>query len=424
MRDGRVLWVDDSAEMRRFYQMVWERAGVRLRTVVAEDGETGFRLLRDGRRRWSALLTDHVHGGPSGGELLRWARQHRPRLPVAMITASPLWDVLRQSGGRRPDVYCALPGRVEDYLRVGRFLQRPRRRRRTLTLWSWGRPPGHLLRKRMRRLPWALGVILLAACPRADTGAGAQISFLPHTLYTAGPAAIDLTGDGRPEGVAVLGGAVSTHGDDWQKRPDVYDMELNAMRGVGDLLPEKRGIVIWETRGGSRRVLYRTSRHVGDHLVRAAVLEFPAPAAKQFLTWSRVDGSGRFLQAALLRWDGRRVREVFSWTDLQHGSLWVGNLDGNGTLAIVVSSQVTAGEPVASPAEYEVTVWLANLRGEWREAAGYAVQVSPREWAALGLLSEFKTVARFIRSWQSGTLAPGWRVVRGAHGRLKAGGPG
>ena len=81
-----VLIIDDDPTQRRLLQAAVEKAGFAVRT--APDGEAGLALGRDAREGIDVVLLDLVMPGLSGQETLDMLMEHRPELPVIVLTAS------------------------------------------------------------------------------------------------------------------------------------------------------------------------------------------------------------------------------------------------------------------------------------------------------------------------------------------------
>ncbi|KPJ64094.1 hypothetical protein AMK68_02395 [candidate division KD3-62 bacterium DG_56] len=80
---ARILIADDEPNICQVLATVLGRDGHQV--LVSHDGEHALRVLED--REVDLLITDVVMRKVSGIDLLHWAREHRPQLPVIMITA-------------------------------------------------------------------------------------------------------------------------------------------------------------------------------------------------------------------------------------------------------------------------------------------------------------------------------------------------
>lgn len=92
MKPASILIVDDDASLRAMLGLALRRAGWRVRT--ASGGPEALRLLRRGPCRW--ILTDAGMWPMDGFELALRARRLRPRLRIAMMSAT---DHERRSRG-------------------------------------------------------------------------------------------------------------------------------------------------------------------------------------------------------------------------------------------------------------------------------------------------------------------------------------
>ncbi|GEM_PF-642073 len=89
----RVLVVDDEEELARGVSAFFERNACR--TWIATDTETALRTL-ESRRDLDLLITDIYlgpgEGRPGGHRLAAWCAEHRPWLPVILLTGKPSMD--------------------------------------------------------------------------------------------------------------------------------------------------------------------------------------------------------------------------------------------------------------------------------------------------------------------------------------------
>ena len=113
-----VLIIDDDPTQRRLLQAAVEKAGFAVRT--APDGEAGLAIGRDAREGVDVVLLDLVMPGLSGQETLALLMEHRPELPVIVLTATGGIDTVVQamrSGAHDFFVKPASPERVITSIR-------------------------------------------------------------------------------------------------------------------------------------------------------------------------------------------------------------------------------------------------------------------------------------------------------------------
>jgi DNA-binding NtrC family response regulator len=118
----RILLVDDEHSLRVTLAANLELEGMQV--VEAESGERALELLQSGS--FDLMLSDIRMSGMSGAELFEHARKLRPEMPVLLMTAFALEDVVRAA--LRSGVFAVLakPFDVEHVSRtVLRALRRP-----------------------------------------------------------------------------------------------------------------------------------------------------------------------------------------------------------------------------------------------------------------------------------------------------------
>ena len=84
IRDGAVLVVDDYEANRHGLRLLLERAGHRV--VTADDGRKGLALCQT--EDFDLLFLDIFMPGMDGFETMRMVRQHRPQIPIIVISAT------------------------------------------------------------------------------------------------------------------------------------------------------------------------------------------------------------------------------------------------------------------------------------------------------------------------------------------------
>ena len=90
-----VLIVDDDPTQRRLMQAAVERQGFRARLV--ENGDQALEEASDAKNGISVVLLDLIMPGLSGMETLERLLEHRPDLPVIVLTASGGIDTVVQA---------------------------------------------------------------------------------------------------------------------------------------------------------------------------------------------------------------------------------------------------------------------------------------------------------------------------------------
>ncbi|MEN8718969.1 MAG: sigma-54 dependent transcriptional regulator [Oceanococcaceae bacterium] len=98
----RILIIDDEADIRATVEILLGRAG--LDTRAADSVKAALSWLE--REPFDAVLTDMRLGDGTGLDVVRWIRQHRPTVPVAVITAY----------GAARDAVTALKAGAFDYI--------------------------------------------------------------------------------------------------------------------------------------------------------------------------------------------------------------------------------------------------------------------------------------------------------------------
>ena len=117
MTSKRILLVDDEGSLRVTLAANLELDGFQV--VEAESGERALELLRDGA--FDLMLSDIRMPGISGAELFQRARQIHPEMPVVLMTAFALEDVVR--GALREGVF-AVVAKPFDVGHVSRMVLR------------------------------------------------------------------------------------------------------------------------------------------------------------------------------------------------------------------------------------------------------------------------------------------------------------
>jgi two-component system response regulator (stage 0 sporulation protein F) len=82
----RVLLVDDEAGIRELVIEVLTREGFKVESTG--NGNEALRMFR--RRRYDLVITDLLHPGLNGAELIGKIRKLKPWHPVLLFTASPI----------------------------------------------------------------------------------------------------------------------------------------------------------------------------------------------------------------------------------------------------------------------------------------------------------------------------------------------
>jgi CheY-like chemotaxis protein len=82
---ARILVVDDDAAVQVTVRLLLERAGHHV--VTADDGRKGLALCETGD--FDLLFLDIFMPGMDGFETMRMVRQHRPQMPIIVISGRP-----------------------------------------------------------------------------------------------------------------------------------------------------------------------------------------------------------------------------------------------------------------------------------------------------------------------------------------------
>jgi CheY-like chemotaxis protein len=83
---ARILVVDDDAAVQMTVRLLLERAGHIV--VTADDGRKGLALCQSGD--FDLLFLDIFMPGMDGFETMRMVRQHRPQIPIIVISGRPI----------------------------------------------------------------------------------------------------------------------------------------------------------------------------------------------------------------------------------------------------------------------------------------------------------------------------------------------
>lgn len=83
---ARILVVDDDAAVQLTIRLLLERAGHSV--VTADDGRKGVALCQTGD--FDLLFLDIFMPGMDGFETMRVVRQHRPQIPIIVISGRPI----------------------------------------------------------------------------------------------------------------------------------------------------------------------------------------------------------------------------------------------------------------------------------------------------------------------------------------------
>lgn len=111
---GRILWVDDEADLLRPHLMLLRDEGYDVDPVM--NGQDALELLRS--RSYDLVLLDEQMPGLRGMEVLERLRRVTPRLPVVMVTKSEEDSTLHEAIGRRADDYIVKPTSPRQVLSV------------------------------------------------------------------------------------------------------------------------------------------------------------------------------------------------------------------------------------------------------------------------------------------------------------------
>jgi CheY-like chemotaxis protein len=116
-----ILLVEDDRAIRRYLQVILERAGYEV--VVTSDGLEAMKAALSSR--FQAVVTDAIMPNLGGHELCRFLRRHPAlkHLPVVLLSGSD--STPAASGDERPDVFLTKPVRPEELTTcVARLLER------------------------------------------------------------------------------------------------------------------------------------------------------------------------------------------------------------------------------------------------------------------------------------------------------------
>jgi CheY-like chemotaxis protein len=83
---ARILVVDDDAAVQLTVRLLLERAGHSV--VTADDGRKGLAAFRN--EDFDLLFLDIFMPGMDGFETMRLVRQHRPQVPIIVISGRPI----------------------------------------------------------------------------------------------------------------------------------------------------------------------------------------------------------------------------------------------------------------------------------------------------------------------------------------------
>ncbi|MGH7540211.1 MAG: response regulator [Gemmatimonadota bacterium] len=121
-RTGRILWVDDEADLLRPHLMLLRQEGYQVDPVM--NGQDALELLRS--RTYDLVLLDEQMPGLRGIEVLERVRRGSPRLPVVMVTKSEADSTMHEAIGHRADDYIVKPTSPRQVLSVvTRLLEGP-----------------------------------------------------------------------------------------------------------------------------------------------------------------------------------------------------------------------------------------------------------------------------------------------------------
>lgn len=119
MTRGRVLFLDDDANVRRTVRLVLEKAGYDV--VEAQNGEEAIQALHSGDNplKVGAIVCDLVapeSGGMSGMEAIPYFRSHFQTIPIIVLTGSRDIDDVTEAFKQGIADYLAKPVVGEDLL--------------------------------------------------------------------------------------------------------------------------------------------------------------------------------------------------------------------------------------------------------------------------------------------------------------------
>lgn len=86
---GRILVVDDEADVRKSVRLTLQKAGYDV--VEAEDGEKGIKAIRSGDNpiMVDAIICDIHMPKVGGNEAIAWFRSQFPSVPIVVMTGKP-----------------------------------------------------------------------------------------------------------------------------------------------------------------------------------------------------------------------------------------------------------------------------------------------------------------------------------------------
>jgi len=128
MAKGRVLVVDDDADLRKSIRLVLTKAGYDV--VEAEDGEKAVEVIRSGDNplMMSAIICDLLVPKVSGMEAIAFFRSQFPGVPILVLTGHPNIENLNELYKQGVVDYLVKPIVPEKLLAaVERAVEMPRR---------------------------------------------------------------------------------------------------------------------------------------------------------------------------------------------------------------------------------------------------------------------------------------------------------
>jgi len=81
---GKVLVVDDEAELRNLCKIILQSAGYDV--VTQGDGQSALQLFQENPNEFDLVITDYAMPGISGGDLAKALLSIRPKLPIILLT--------------------------------------------------------------------------------------------------------------------------------------------------------------------------------------------------------------------------------------------------------------------------------------------------------------------------------------------------
>ncbi|RME63248.1 MAG: response regulator [Caldilineae bacterium] len=106
----RILIVDDEEKLSRFVSMCLSRIGYETTTCTSA-GEARRRLEDED---WTLVLTDLMMPDETGFQLIAWLQEHRPQLPVVVITAHSTQSIQGQVAQARVAGFLNKPFTLKD----------------------------------------------------------------------------------------------------------------------------------------------------------------------------------------------------------------------------------------------------------------------------------------------------------------------